>query len=289
MPLHPARRMWLLTEPYHAIGYFAPETRERLDETGMKGYWMGYFASRAAAMGPVSAPTVTATFFNFNPTMVERAIPDAWSLALPTELLEARLQGVDAALRRVCGDDCIGSAAVAEAAELATRAAEVCAARPQGRPLGAAHAAVELADEPHLVLWQAVTALREWRGDGHIAALVDADVGAPECHLLLAARGTVPAEVLRTSRRWSEDDWAAAQDRLQVRGWLDGAGQFTDAGRMAGDAIERRTDELAMAPWDALGPDDCDRLADLLRDPVGRITGSGAVPLPNPTGLDRDG
>ncbi|MEY2478328.1 MAG: hypothetical protein QOG87_3643 [Actinomycetota bacterium] len=289
MPLHPARRMWRLTEPYHALVYFAPEAREELDAAGMKGFWMGYFASRAAAMGPADAPVVTATFYNFNPRMVARAIPDAWRLALPTELLEARLRAADRALRRMCGDEMLESAEVAEAAELAARAVEACAARPQGRPLGAAHAEVALADEPHLVLWQAITALREWRGDGHVAALVGADVGAPECHLLLAARGAVPAEVLRTSRHWSEEDWGAALDRLRTRGWLDGDGAFTDAGRAVSDAVEDRTDELAMAPWNALGANGCERLASLLQDPLARISASGAVPFPNPMGLDKRG
>lgn len=289
MPLHPARRMWLATEPYHALVYFVPEAREELDAAGMKGFWMGYFASRAAAMGPVSAPVVTATFYNFHPELVARAIPDAWRLALPTELLEARLRGVDRALRRMCGEELLTSSEVAEAAELAARAAEVCSSFPQGRPLGAAHAEVTLADEPHLVLWQALTALREWRGDGHIAALVGAGVGAPECHLLLAARGVVPAEVLRTSRRWSEDEWGAAHDRLRTRGWLDGDGAFTDAGRVVGDGVEARTDELAMAPWDALGTDGCERLATLMHGPIECVAASGAVPFPNPMGLEKDG
>jgi hypothetical protein len=176
-----------------------------------------------------------------------------------------------------------------EAAELAARAAEVCAALPQGRPLGAAHAEVALADEPHLVLWQAITALREWRGDGHVAALVGAGVGAPECHLLLAARGTVPADVLRTSRHWSEEDWADAMDRLRTRGWLDGDGGFTDAGRTVSDDVEARTDALAMAPWDALGSEGCERLASLLQEPIRHITEAGAVPFPNPMGLDERG
>lgn len=289
MPIHPARRMWLTTEPYHALVYFAPETREELDEAGMKGFWMGYFASRAAAMGHVSAPVVTATFFNFHPHMVERAIPDAWLLALPVELLEARLKGADRALRRICGDDLLESAEVAEAADLLTQAAEVCGSMPEGRPLGAAHAAVELAEAPHLCLWQAATALREWRGDGHIAALVDAEVGAPECHLLLAARGRVPGQVLQSSRQWSDDEWAAAIDGLRTRGWLDADGAFTEAGRAVHDRIEARTDELGMAPWAALGPDRCDRLVELLQEPVRRIGDSGSVPFPNPMGLDRDG
>jgi hypothetical protein len=289
MPLHPARRMWLLTEPYHALVYFAPETREELDAVGMHGYWMGYFASRAAAMGAVSAPVVTSTFFNFAPAMVERAIPDAWRYALPTELLEARLRGADRALRRLCRDEVLASDEMAEAAELATAAAEVCGALPEGRPLGAAHAAVTLADEPHLVLWQAITALREWRGDGHVAALLAAGVGAPDCHFLLAGRGVVPAEVLRTSRKWSEEDWAATAEELQSCGWIEADGSLTETGRAISDEVEARTDELAAPPWDALGDEEVERLAELIRPVVACITDSGTVPFPNPMGLAPDG
>ena len=37
----------------------------------------GYFASRAAAMGPVPAEVVMATFYNFCPDVVRSAIPAA--------------------------------------------------------------------------------------------------------------------------------------------------------------------------------------------------------------------
>ena len=43
-----ARRMWRITEPYHAVVYFTPETRDACAAIGLKGFWMGYFASRAA-------------------------------------------------------------------------------------------------------------------------------------------------------------------------------------------------------------------------------------------------
>ena len=68
------RAMWKVLEPYHAMIYFAPEARAAYSEAGLKGYWMGYFASRAAAMGPVGPEVVAATFYNFHPRMVARAI-----------------------------------------------------------------------------------------------------------------------------------------------------------------------------------------------------------------------
>ena len=38
--------------------------------------------------------------------------------------------------------------------------------RPEGRPLYAGHAALDWPDAPHLVMWHALSLLREHRGDG---------------------------------------------------------------------------------------------------------------------------
>src|SRR5262249_43787931 len=102
--LHRARRMWKTLEPYHAMIYFAPEPREAYAVAGLKGYWMGYFASRSAALGPVGANVIAATFYNFPPRMVARAIPDAWSLSSPERVLAARYAAAEAALRRLLKD-----------------------------------------------------------------------------------------------------------------------------------------------------------------------------------------
>jgi hypothetical protein len=76
-----ARAMWKLFEPLHAVTYFADECLEQYRAVGLKGFWMGYFAGRAAPMGAVTPGLVDATFFSFNPDRVNRALPDAWSLA----------------------------------------------------------------------------------------------------------------------------------------------------------------------------------------------------------------
>ena len=47
-----ARRLWSRLEPIHAVTYFSPEARSALGKAGYKGFWMGYFAGRAAPMGP---------------------------------------------------------------------------------------------------------------------------------------------------------------------------------------------------------------------------------------------
>ena len=78
-----ARSMWTLFEPIHAVTYFAPEARSAYEQAGLRGFWRGYFAGRAAPLGAASAAVVTASFFNFAPAFVARAIPGVWELITP--------------------------------------------------------------------------------------------------------------------------------------------------------------------------------------------------------------
>jgi hypothetical protein len=278
-----ARRMWRLLEPVHAVTYFAPETRQATDALGLRGGWMSYFACRSAPLGAASAELVTAVFYNFHPTMVARALPDAWSFATPEAVLDARLGAVDAALRRVAGAE-LDRPEVAEAAELARRAAEL--ASTAGRPLAAANAALPWPAEPHLVLWSAATRLREQRGDGHVATLVAAGLDPCQAHVTISAAGGPPKEMLLASRKWSEWEWADAERRLAERGLLDPTGALTDAGATLRAEVERRTDELAAEPWLTLGATHVERLAELA-EPIRRfIVDTGLLPVPNPIGID---
>lgn len=277
-----ARRLWKLLEPYHATVYFAPEATERYAVAGTKGYWMGYFASRSAAMGPVGPGVVTATFFNFSPTMVRRAIPDAWSLSTAEKMLEARLEVADVALRRLLGD-LVDHEAVAEAADLALRAAE--GGDPAGRPLYAAHVALPAPREPHLRLWHAATCLREHRGDGHVSLLLAADLDGCEANVVAAAAGVVPRDVQASRRGWTEQDWAEAVERLQARGLVDASGEATPGGVLARDAVEAQTDALAARAFEPLGDDGAEQLIVRLQPLVRRLLDNEAIPFPNPVGV----
>jgi hypothetical protein len=257
-----ARKMWRTLEPVHGLVYFAPEAAEEYKALGFSSPRTGYFATRAAPMGAVTAEVVIATFFNFHPDLVRRHIPSAWAAAPPERIIEARFRLAGAALERVLGGD-TESDEIREAATLAREAASAC--RTEGRPLYAGHASLPWPDDPHLVLWHAVTLLREYRGDGHIAALTTAGVGPCEALVLHAATGDVPAAALQASRAWSDDEWRSAADALRSRGWLDAGNGLTPAGRAHRVDIEHRTDELAMAPWTHLGGDDCARLRALVR------------------------
>ncbi|WP_405062959.1 hypothetical protein OG474_15330 [Kribbella sp. NBC_01505] len=274
-----ARRMWKTLEPFHAITYFAPETRQATDALGLKGGWMSYFACRAAPLGAASPELTAAVFYNFHPSMVARALPDAWNRAAPAQLLEARLAAVDTAVRRLFGPE----ASFGRAAEVARLAAE--AAPLAGRALGAANAALDWPADPHLVLWQATTVLRESRGDGHVAALVAAELSPCQALVTAAAAGGPTKETFHLARHWSEEEWAAAEDDLRSRGLLDAAGALTDAGHALRQQVEDTTDALAEAGWRVLGDELTTELHDLVH-PLSAVLMSGAlIPPDNPMGL----
>jgi hypothetical protein len=276
-----ARRLWALAEPYHALTYFAVESREAGEARGLRGFWRGYFAMRAAPLGPVGPAVVTAAFYNFAPAFVARAVPSVWDVVSPDAALEARLAGIDTAVRRVLGAEWIGSAEAKEAAGLAGVA--VRAVAPSGRPLAAANAALPLPAEPHLALWQALSTMREHRGEGHNAALLQREISGLQAHVLAAAAGRSTREMLMRARGWDDTAWDAAAAVLTERGWLED-GNLTAEGLAMTAAVEADTDRLALGPWRELGDARSDRLSDLL-GPVRRaVVAAGDWATGNPIG-----
>jgi hypothetical protein len=276
-----ARRLWALGEPFHALTYFADEARTAFGTAGLRGFWAGYFAGRAAPMGAVGPEVVTATFGSFAPAFVARRVPAVWTTSSPEGALAARLAGVDAAVQRAL-PGWADSAEAAEAATLAGRAA--VAVDLPGRPLAAANAGLPVPTEPHLALWQALTTLREHRGDGHLAALLQRELLGLPALVLTAAAGTTPAEWLQKARGWSPEDWAEARGALTERGWLAG-GELTAEGLAIRTAVEADTDRLALGPWAALGDVGCDRLAELLTPVRRAVIAAGDWPAHNPIGV----
>ncbi|MEU9020962.1 hypothetical protein [Actinomadura sp. NPDC048394] len=312
--LSTVRQMWQLLEPVHAVLYYAPEASE---EAAALGYaiderWPSYFPYRAAPLGAVDAQTVSDLFYSFNPEMVERFMTPAWRKATPEQVLAARRTAMDRVLRRILGDR-IGSPELERAAQTARRVAE--AADLAGRPMAAANAALPWPDEPHMVLWQAATILREHRGDGHIAALRAHDIGPIEALVTHAAVGAAPVDVF-ASRQWTPEEWNAARERLAARGLVragaqsgsasesagsasegaesgsdgagsasDGAVEATEEGVRVRAAIEKQTDELAAGPWDSLTSDEVKELADLLMPIVLDIVGTGLLPMQSTLGI----
>src|SRR5499427_8186138 len=85
-----ARAMWTMFEPVHDVAYFAPEALGAFTEAGLRGFWRGYFAGRAAPLGGAGPAVVAASFYNFAPAFVARAIPGVWDLITPQEAIAVR-------------------------------------------------------------------------------------------------------------------------------------------------------------------------------------------------------
>jgi hypothetical protein len=296
---HTARSMWTLFEPIHAVTYFAPEARAAFEEAGLHGFWRGYFAGRAAPLGPAGAAVVTASFFNFAPAFVARAIPAVWDLITPEDALRTRLAGAEAGLRGVLA----GREAEAEvAAGLLWQA--IGELDFSGRVLAAANAALPVADSGSAGggsagggsagggsaavarLWQAATLLREHRGDGHFAALAAADIDGCEAVALRCCMD-LRREDIQPVRGWTDEQWDNALAGLADRGWVGAGGQLTTAGQAAHDAVENATDWAAARPWARLGADATAELAGVLT-PLAKAC-AVIVPYPSPIGVPAPG
>ncbi|MEV7553769.1 hypothetical protein AB0N89_29485 [Amycolatopsis sp. NPDC089917] len=261
----------------HSLTYFAPETEAALTGAGLRPGRMTYFAGRAAPMGAVGPGVVAATFYNFNPELVAKYLPRAWTLATPEKIIEARFEAVDAALTRLLGKDTLGSEQVAEAAELAREATGGCQA--DGRPLYAGHAGVGWPSEPHLALWHAITLLREYRGDGHIAALVINDLDGLAALVSHTATGKgFLAAAAKASRGWSDEQWDGAVAKLRERGVLDAEGGLTEAGNDLRERIEAATNAASTGPWEHLGEEKTKRLHELCGPLSRQAVEAGAFP-----------
>ncbi|MER5884820.1 hypothetical protein ABT160_13405 [Streptomyces sp. NPDC001941] len=262
----------------HAAIYFSPELAGELAALGIAAGPAQNFAGRAAAMGAVGAGTVAAAFYNYNPELVARHVPAVWEVASPQAVVDARLRAADALLRRLLGTEVVESAEMAEAAELAVRATGGCSRH--ARPLYSAHADQPLPDQPHLAYWHAATLLREHRGDGHLAALLSAELDPLEALVTHTAtgKGMAPRWVLAT-RGWGRSDWEAAVARLRARGLVEAdSTELTAAGVALRADLEAHTDRIDRGPYEHLGAEGVARLTELARGFVVRAAKAGAFP-----------
>ena len=273
-----ARAMWSMFEPVHDVTYFAPEALSGFTEAGLRGFWRGYFAGRAAPLAGARAAVVTASFFIFAPSFVARAVPGVWDLITPADAIAVREAGAAAALARLLAGR---EAEAAKAADLLWRAVDELDFA--GRVLSAANAELPVSGEPLTRLWQATTLLREHRGDSHFAALTAVGLDGCEALVLRCAKDTdISRDLIQPIRGWTDEQWDAAAARLAERGWTGEDATVTEAGRAAHDALEAATDEAAARPWNRMGPAGLAEVADALM-PLARACAT-ALPEVTPVG-----
>lgn len=269
---------WRAVEAVHAPVYFSQDAADRFETLGLRGFWMGYFASRSAALGTPGPELVSAMFHGFAPGKVARALPDAWTLATRDAVLTARLDAARHVLEPVVVDADL-SAVTANLAEIVRRADFA------GRPLAAAHVAVAEADDPVGRLWQLATVLREYHGDAHVAVLTASGINGATANALAVAAGLVPPGQ-QQSRGWDDQAWDDAYEQLHMRGWVDEWRGITEAGRAARARIEETTHRVANA---GIGDREATARAigitPALVSIARAVEAGGAIPYPNPTGV----
>ncbi|MFE6101967.1 hypothetical protein ACFVQ4_18605 [Streptomyces laurentii] len=276
-PPHAVRRCAHPVNLLHSTLYFSPDLDAGFRRLGIEDRSTPALAARSAPLGAVGAGTVAAAFYNYDHGFLAERLPAVWETVSPAAALDIRLEAVDTTLRRLLGEEAVASPAMAEAADLALRAAE--GGGRHARPLYAGNADLPVPNAPHLRLWHAATLLREHRGDGHLTALLGAGLDPVEALVSHTAtgRGLTPRWVLDT-RGWRQDDWDAAVERLRGRGLLDADGELTAAGTALRESLEEETDRLDAATYARLGADGVARLTELTKGFLATALGAGAYP-----------
>jgi hypothetical protein len=215
----------------------SPEARRGAAAAGLARFTF-YFHGRAGVLAPASADVVTAAFGFFPAGFVRQHWDPA--AAGPAEQVLPRY----AEVCQAWGRRCLGGFADAERlAELMEQVAD--GAEAAGVPLFAGWRAVPRPADPPARAALAAHVLREHRGGLHLVAV--------------RASGLAPVDAVLCR--------AGGPERARFLGW---AAQRADADpgpevRRRRDAAERLTDELATAPYAALGADRLSELAHLLR------------------------
>ncbi|CAH0144914.1 hypothetical protein HQO38_12565 [Rhodococcus fascians] len=277
-----ARAAYTTLEPFHVTAYFNPELGSAYEDTGLDGHaW--YVGARAAPMGPCAPSVVAAAFYNFNPVLIEQAWPAAVAVGLDA-VSDRRWALLDSVLGAALGS----LASEPDLATIAERLRSIGdAASFAGRPLAAAWHSTERPDVPHLALWHSITVLREWRGDGHLAALIDAELDPAEAAVFHEAvrptpqpgRRALGKRITQLTRQWSETEWDSAAERLAVRGLLTTSAEgetLTEAGTALDRHIEERTDAMASAVWKTVP--DAEQLITSARPYVKAVIDAGFLP-----------
>ncbi|MET9563951.1 SCO6745 family protein [Streptomyces tauricus] len=307
MDLSAVREVSHAVSAAHLFTYLVPEGAQEAAEFGVTDRGPAYLAFRSAALGAVPWQVTLAAFYNFSPRAV-RAMDGVWDAAPPERWQAARFVAVGRAMRRVGVR--MTADRLAEARSLIDPV--VAGADYAGRVLAAANASVALPSDPLVALWQQITVVREWRGDAHLVVLADNGVGPCDCLVLHTAAGGLPTALARTTRRWNDEEWAAATARLTARGWLNseadvpsssvpsspvpGASDtgaalvdatltdaaLTDAGRAARERIEAETDEHCAALWAPIGETGARRLAALIAPITEAFTAAGTFQAVRP-------
>lgn len=248
-PVHlasPARRLRDAFEPLSMHAVWSPLVHERMAAHGLD-FFGTYVGGRASVMGDPKGAVVAAAFAAFEPGMIGGVWEQARSQLDSQVLRDLTIAATGDSLRSVLGND-------DRMATVADRLSSVVSSLdPTGRPLFSGVQALEVPQDSHTRLWQACLALREHRGDSHVAAYISAGLDPVRMNILTELWLGYALSEYSASRAWPEDRTAAALGALEAEGLISADHAITDAGRSIRSAIEARTDAMEADVVAALG------------------------------------
>ncbi len=240
----PARRLRDAIEPVATHAAWARGPNEALAKLGLN-FLTSYVWGRAAVLGEPPPAVVVSAFGVFEPNLVAALYEMGRAACGRDELLAARAEGTISSLETILegADVTAAAASLRQAVEEADGTGRVlfCGLRSLGWP-----------GPPVGQLWRACEAIREHRGESHLAASLAAGLDPVEMNVLSELWLGMPIGAHATTFGWPSDAVEAAAGRLQERGFADGE-QITTAGRDFRDEIEASTDAQQRTIVAALG------------------------------------
>jgi hypothetical protein len=236
------REIFRPLEILHDVIYFSPHVRTAFQAIGTTSRWMTYFGARSAPLGAASAELVEATFYNFKPEMIARYVPALWEVITPDEFCSHRQRIAADALTTDHPEIVEFPLPLLELLEEAVSRAEV-----GGLPLFSGNRALVARRDGTRVerLWNVATAIREHRGDGHVASLLVGGIDGLSAHLLRGSSERLSKEMLTTVRGWEDYEIDQAIERLIADGLLTNGGELSERGRELRQRIEHETDRTS--------------------------------------------
>jgi hypothetical protein len=246
----PARRLRDALEPIAMHDVWSASVNAAMAERGLD-FFPAYVVGRAAPMGEVTGAVVAATFGVFEPSVIGGMWDEGCAKLPPKEMVALRDRVTGESLRATIGSAASEDAVVA-VAEVLERAID--AVDGTGRVLFSALRAQPRLTDPYARLWRAADAVREHRGDSHIAASVVAGLDPVRMGVLSEVWVGFPVGEYSGTRAWPEEAYAAAVARLEADGYL-ADGKITPEGTAFRDAIEAATDVAQDDLLSAVGDD----------------------------------
>jgi hypothetical protein len=242
----PARRLRDAVEPLAMHVVWSSLVNERLAKHGLN-FLTGYVWGRAAPMGEPTAPLVAAAFAAFEPGLIAGLYEEGRRTLGRAELLRIREAATVESLRGILGREDVRGV-------VAALRRGVDAADGTGRALFSGLRSLAWPTDPLGQLWRACEAVREHRGDSHVAAYISDGFDPVRMNILTELWVGYPLGAYSGTRAWGKERTDRALAELRSAGLLSDA-TLTVRGRQVRQEIEARTDRMEQPLVDAIGED----------------------------------